>query len=167
MFHALSLGLTLYFLWVLLSGHFEPLLLGLGVASAAAVVFVAHRMEVIDSEGHPINLSWRAMFYWPWLAWEIVKANIDVARIIINPKMPIAPNMVELKGSQKTELGQAAYANSITLTPGTVTVGLRHGIFSVHALTTEAADELRKGEMDRRVTVLEGNSDPSTSQPAG
>ncbi len=167
MFHTLSLGFALYFLWILLSGHFSPLLLGLGVVSAAVVVFISKRMEVVDHEGHPIHMSWRAMLYWPWLTWEIIKSNIDVARIIVTPKMPIAPNMIELKGSQKTELGQAAYANSITLTPGTVTVGLRRGVFSVHALTAEAADGLRKGEMDRRVTVLEGESNPTTSEPAG
>ncbi|MEE8393204.1 MAG: Na+/H+ antiporter subunit E [Rhodospirillales bacterium] len=160
MLHALSLGFVLYFLWILLSGHFDPLLLGLGVVSAAAVVFIAHRMDLIDHEGHPVHLSWRLFLYWPWLIKEIVKANLDVALLIVNPKMPISPNMLEVKGSQKSELGQVIYANSITLTPGTVTVELEKGMFSVHALTHQAADGVRNGEMDRRVTGVEGHLDP-------
>ncbi len=158
MLHRLSLGLVLCILWLLLSGYFSSaLLLGLGLASVAAVVFIAHRMDVIDHEGHPIHLGWRATIYWPWLLGEIVKANIDVARRIIQPTMPIRLNLLHVKGSQKSELGNVIYANSITLTPGTVTVELEDGLLSVHALTTEAAEEVKGGEMDRRVTVMEGH----------
>ncbi|MBO32938.1 MAG: cation transporter [Rhodospirillaceae bacterium] len=156
--HRLSLGLVLCILWLLLSGYFSSaLLLGLGLASAAAVVFIAHRMDVIDHEGHPIHLGWRASTYLPWLLGEIVKANIDVAWRIIQPTMPIGPNLLRVKGSQKSELGNVIYANSITLTPGTVTVELEEGLLRVHALTTEAAEEVMSGEMDRRVTTMEGH----------
>lgn len=158
MLHRLSLGLALCILWLLLSGHFfSALLLGLGLASAAAVVFIAHRMDVIDHEGHPVHLGWRATIYLPWLLGEIVKANIDVARRIIQPSMPIRPNLLRVKGSQKSELGNVIYANSITLTPGTVTVELEDSLLSVHAITAEAAEEVLSGEMDRRVTAMEGH----------
>ena len=159
MLQTLSLGAVLYGLWLLLSGHYQPLLLGLGVASTIVVVLIARRMDLIDREGHPIHLSWRFLLYLPWLGWEIVKANIDIARVIVRPKMAIGPTVLRLKGTQKSELGHVIYANSITLTPGTVTIGLEEGVLSVHALTREAAEGLISGDMDRRVTAVEGAAD--------
>ncbi len=159
MLHALSLGVFLYILWLLLSGHFEPLLLGLGAASVAFVVWIAHRMDVVDHEGHPVHLTWRAIFYWPWLFKEIAKANLDVAAVIVRPDLPISPTLFPVTGSQKSELGLVIYANSITLTPGTVTVELEEGVLSVHALTHEAAEGVKNGDMDRRVTALEAHDD--------
>ena len=155
MLHAISLGLVLFGLWLLLSGFFTILLLGLGVGSVAAVVWIAHRMDVIDHEGHPIHLTWGALVYWPWLMWEIIKANWDVARCVLSPSLPISPTMIRVKASQNSDLGQVIYANSITLTPGTVTIDIDKDIMSVHALTLAAAEGLKSGEMDRRVTNME------------
>ena len=160
MLHALSLGLVLYGLWLLLSGYFQALLLSLGAVSVIAVVWIAHRMDVIDHEGHPIHLTVRAILYWPWLLVEIVKSNIDVAKVIIRRKMPISPSVIEVKATQETELGQVIFANSITLTPGTVAIAVDLDIISVHALTREAADGLQSGDMDRRVTAMEAHRDP-------
>jgi len=157
--HTLSLGGALGILWLLLSGLLEGWLLALGLGSIVVVVFFANRMDVIDHEGHPIHISWRALLYWPWLAWEIVKANIDVARVILDPKMPITPKVLHIKASQVTELGQVFYANSITLTPGTVTIGLENDGMDVHALTPVAIEGLLSGEMDRRVHAVEGIAD--------
>ncbi len=154
--HTLSLGLALFILWMLLSGHTEPLLLWLGLASVAVTVFIANRMDVIDHEGFPIHLSLKGAVYWPWLLWEIAKANVDVARVILRRDMPIEPAILDIEGSQKSELGHVIYGNSITLTPGTVTVDLEEGRLQVHALTRLAADGLLSGEMDRRVTLLVG-----------
>ena len=155
MLHALSLGLVLFGTWLLLSGFFEPLLLGLGVFSSALVVLIAWRMDMVDREGHPIHLGWRALVYWAWLAGEIVKAGIDVARRIVDPKMPIDPVLVRVKTSQESELGQVIYANSITLTPGTVSIRVTDNEILVHAVASAMARDLEKGEMDRRVTALE------------
>lgn len=162
MLHALSLGLVLYGLWMLLSGYFQPLLLGLGAGSVLAVIWIAHRMDVIDHEGHPIHLTGRAFLYWPWLIVEIIKSNIDVAKVILRAKMPIHPSVIEIKATQETELGQVILANSITLTPGTVTIAIDRDIMSVHALTREAADGLLTGDMDRRVTAMEAHVGPYT-----
>lgn len=160
MLHALSLGLALYGLWMLLSGYFVPLLLSLGAASVLVVIWIAHRMDVIDHEGHPIHLTGRAFLYWPWLIFEIVKSNIDVAKVILARKMPIHPSVIEIKATQETELGQVILANSITLTPGTVTLAIDRDIMSVHALTREAAEGLQTGDMDRRVTAMEAHVGP-------
>jgi multicomponent Na+:H+ antiporter subunit E len=156
--HAISLGLVLFATWLLLSGYFEPLLLTFGVASCLVVVWVAHRMDVVDREGHPIHLGLRMIGYWLWLAVEIVKANIDVAKCIVDPRLPIRPNLFWTKASQHSELGQVIYANSITLTPGTITMRVTGGRILVHALTTEAAAGVETGDMDRRVSALEGGA---------
>lgn len=156
MLHAVSLAVVLYLVWLLLSGIFEPLMLVLGLVSCLVVVAIARRMAVIDHEGHPIHLGWKAVGYWPWLALEIVKANLDVARRIVAPGLPISPTLVKLKTSQKSELGQVIYANSITLTPGTVSIDIEGDEITVHALSADAAAELESGDMDRRVTAMEG-----------
>lgn len=158
MLHAVSLGLALAILWMLLSGYFVPLLLTLGVVSIIVVVLIARRMDVVDHEGQPLHLNWRITFYWVWLLKEILVSAVHVSRVILSPKMPIKPSMLHLKPTQNSEMGRVIFANSITLTPGTVTVELEDGELAVHALTQEAADGLMTGDMDRRVTAVEGVS---------
>ena len=160
MARTLSLGLVLFATWMLLSGEFSldhGLILGLGIASVILVVLIAVRMDVVDHEGHPIHLTQRFVGYWLWLLLEIVKGGIDVTRRVWSPSMPISPTMYILKASQPGELGQVIYANSITLTPGTVTVRLDGGDILVHAIAREVGDDLASGEMDRRVTELEAS----------
>ena len=156
MVHALSLGCVLFGTWLLLSGHYDPLLVGLGLASCASVVYVTHRMDVIDHEGQPVHLTWRGAAYWPWLLVEIMKANIDVARRILTPGRSISPTMLRVRATQSTDLGLVIFANSITLTPGTVSVDVGESEILVHALSREGADDLARGEMDRRVTRMSG-----------
>jgi multicomponent Na+:H+ antiporter subunit E len=157
--HAISLSFALFGLWLLLSGYFTALLLGLGVASVVVIVWIAHRMDVIDHEGHPIHLSKRAFLYWPWLIVEIIKSNFHIARVIVSKDLPINPTLFKVRSTQKTELGQVVYANSITLTPGTVTIDIDKDILSIHALTADTAGDLKTGEMDRRVTSMEAHPD--------
>jgi multicomponent Na+:H+ antiporter subunit E len=129
-----------------------------GAGSAIAVVALAHRMDLVDHEGHPIHLGWRVLAYWPWLFREIIKSAWDVSRIIVDPRLPISPTMIRVPTSQKTAVGVVTYANSITLTPGTISMEVKHGEILVHALTRAAAEGLQEGEMDRRVTWFEGES---------
>jgi multicomponent Na+:H+ antiporter subunit E len=153
----LSLGVVLFATWMLLSGEFSVhhgLVLGLGIASVILVVLIAVRMDVVDQEGHPIHLTQRFIGYWLWLLLEIVKSSIDMTRLIWSPSLPVSPTMYILKAGQPGELGQVIYANSITLTPGTVTVRLDGGDILVHAITREMGEDLATGEMDRRVTRL-------------
>ena len=155
--YAISLAVALSVLWLLLSGYFDhTLLLGLGLASVILVLIVAHRMQIIDREGHPVHLVFKALVYWPWLMKEIVLANIDVAKAILRYPDGISPEVFEVTATQGSELGRVIYANSITLTPGTVTIALEDEQLTVHALTEVARDGLKTGEMDRRVTWLEG-----------
>ena len=156
--YRLSAVLVLFAFWLLLSGYFEPLLLTLGIASAIGVVWLAHRMDVIDREGHPIHLGVRATTYWAWLLKEIVVSAWTVTRIILDPRLPISPRVVRVKATQRTTVGQVIYANSITLTPGTVSIEVEAGEIVVHALTREGAVSLEEGDMDRRVTRFEGHA---------
>lgn len=156
MFRALSLGLVLFAAWLLLSGHYEPLTIGFGIASCVLVVFIVARMRVVDREGFPIHLSPAAVTYWPWLIWQIVLANIDVTRRVLSPGRAISPTLVRLKASQKSDVALVTYANSITLTPGTISVDVDPGEILVHALSRDGAEDLKRGEMDRRVTRMAG-----------
>jgi len=155
MFRALSSVATLFLFWVALSGYFTPFLLSAGLVSAIAVVWLAHRMAVVDREGHPIHLGLAATVYWPWLAKEIVKSAWDVTKIILHPRLPIQPTLVRLAPSQRTEVGLATHANSITLTPGTISVEVGRNEFLVHALTAEGAEGVQSGDMDARVSRFE------------
>lgn len=151
----LSAALTLFAFWLVLSGYFTPFLLAAGAASAVAVVAFGRRLEVVDPEGHPVHFAGMALRYWPWLVKEIVKSAWDVTRIIVDPKLPISPAFVRVRATQATAVGRVVFANSITLTPGTVTVDAGRREFLVHALTREGAASLVEGDMDRRVTANE------------
>jgi multicomponent Na+:H+ antiporter subunit E len=155
--NTIGLALALAAVWLLLSGHYEALILGFGVVSILISLFIAIRMDVVDHEGVPIHLTWSTLRYLPWLAIEIVKSNIDVARRVVDPKLPISPQLFETKASQASDLGQTIYANSITLTPGTVSVDLDPGVIRVHSISRAGADALDEGEMDRRVSQIEGD----------
>jgi multicomponent Na+:H+ antiporter subunit E len=139
-----------------MSGIFEPLILLLGVFSCVLVVVIAMRMDVIDHEAVPVHLTLKVLLYWPWLLWEIVKANIDVTKRVLG-LAEISPTMVRIKATQKTDLGIVIFANSITLTPGTISIDVdEDGYILVHALSREGTEGLEGGEMDRRVSEMEG-----------
>ena len=151
-----STFLVLFAFWLLLSGFFTAFLMAAGAVSSLAVVLFARRMDVADHEGHPVHLAPRALLiYWPWLITEIVKSAWTVALIILHPRLPISPTLVRVRATQKTDVGRTVFANSITLTPGTISVEVGRDEFLVHALTGAAASELAEGEMDRRVTEFE------------
>ena len=152
-----ALSVVLMAVWLLNSGHYKPLMIGFGVASSLLVVFLSWRMGIVDREGLPVHLLPRATVYAPWLFKEIFKANVDVAKRVLHPFEPdISPRLFDTGVTQKSDLGRVIYANSITLTPGTVSIGVRGSYITVHAIAEEVADGLQEGEMDRRVTWLEG-----------
>jgi len=148
----ISFGALLFALWVLLSGHFSFLLLSLGLASVALTLYLVRRMNVIDHESHPVHLYSKFPTFFIYIIREIVKANIDVIKRILKVGgKEISPQLVKLPVSQKTDLSRVIYANSITLTPGTVSVELNKDFVTVHALTKEGADELLSGDMSKMI----------------
>jgi multicomponent Na+:H+ antiporter subunit E len=155
MLRAAILFVLFYAFWILLSGFFTPFLLGAGAAVSLAVVWFAHRMEVADREGHPAHLGLSALGYWPWLAKEILKSALDVSKVILDPRLPASPTVVRFKPRQKTSVGLVTHANSITLTPGTLSIEVGPDQFVVHGLTRESAGAAMDSEMDRRVERFE------------
>lgn len=154
----LSLAAFLLAFWLILSGHYTPMLVTAGVASAIVCVMAAIRMRAADAEGHPLEFFGRAVTYFPWLAVEIAKSGWAVTKVILNPRLPISPTMTVVAASQRTAVGVASYANSITLTPGTITVGVDGNQLTVHALVNDGALDLEGGGMDRRVSQFEGTA---------
>ena len=153
--HTISLFLALAAFWLLNSGHYTLLITSLGLVSTALVLYIAHRMDVVDHESQPLHLTLKIPGYLAWLAKEIILSNISVVKHIWLGNKTISPVLTTIKASQKTDLGKVIYANSITLSPGTVTVDLAGDRIKVHALLRENIEALEAGEMDRRTSRLE------------
>lgn len=135
---------------------FKTLMLVFGVVSCLFVALVTSRLQIVDSNERPLIIFIRLVGYVPWLILEVVKSNIEVAKRIWHPGLPITPTIVTVKASQDTALGLVIHANSITLTPGTLSIDVEPGFIEVHALSTDSISGLENGEMDRRVARLEG-----------
>ncbi len=155
---AAGLVVSLFAFWLLLSGVYTHFLVLTGLGASIAVGALAFRMEVADREGHPLHFAPAVVTYWPWLIMEVLKSGLKVARIILDPRLPVSPTLARFRPTQKSAVGLATHANSITLTPGTITIEARPGEFLVHALTRADAAGLAGSEMDRRVSRLEGGS---------
>ncbi len=145
---------TLMIMWLILSGYFTGLLLTFGVLSCLFVVYIAQRMRLYAKDKLSVKLLLQLPSYGIWLVWQIILSNIAVAKTILRNE-PIKPVMAELPALQKTILGQVIYANSITLTPGTVSIVLKNNVILVHALYQSGIDDLVAGEMSRRVLQVD------------
>ena len=145
--------------WLLMSGIYNGLLLGFGIVSCLLSTWLSLRIGATDHEGLPTHLFARLPAYLVWLIGEIVSSNIATAKIILRGTSD--PEIFEVPANQATSAGLANYANSITLTPGTVTVDIDEtktgsSRFLVHALHPKFGDDVRSGDMDERNCVLEG-----------
>lgn len=155
MLRAFGLGTILFGFWLALSGHYTPLLLGFGVGSTVLVVYLSLRMLLVDPEGVPLHVAGRFLGYLPWLLKEMFVANVVVARVILDPKLPINPRIVYFHGSQDTDLGRVIFANSLTLTPGTITTGVEGHEFQIHALRAADVETDEERLMDVFCTRVE------------
>lgn len=153
--HTVSVVVVLSLIWLLNSGHYTPLLLSLGILSVLLVAWITHKMDVVDHESQPVHLTPRLPSYLWWLLKKLIASNLDVVGRVWRGNDSISPCMETLPLSQRTEMGKVIYANSITLTPGTVAIDLADRHVTVHSLTTRSLAELRQGEMDTRVSRLE------------
>lgn len=139
-----------------MSGHYTMLITSLGVISVVFAVVMSHRMGGTDQEGLPTHMFLRLPGYLLWLFKEILMSNLSTAKVILTNQSD--PEMFRTKFSQKTEAGVATYANSITLTPGTVTIDIEKDAFLVHALSSSFGDDVRSLEMNKKVSNLEGET---------
>lgn len=148
------LALLLFGTWLLWSGLFKPLLIGLGIVSTALTVYVAKRMGFFDTDLYAFRVSVRLIGYVGWLGKEVVRSSFDVARLVLTPSLPISPTVVEIEAQSSDPVDQVILGNSITLTPGTLALDVHNGRVLVHALTRAGADEVSAGEMNARVTRM-------------
>ena len=156
--HAPLLFISLMAFYVVLSGQIHSVfLMSAGVVCCLAITGLAVRLGIVDDEGMPYRWWLRTTLYLPWLMWQVLLANIDVLKRVWKPgKLDIQPRMITVPHELNTAYGVATYMNSITLTPGTVTVDVGDGTLLVHALTEDAANDLLSGEMHRRCKEVEG-----------
>lgn len=156
MLKSLTMLFALAVLWLLLSGYFDvPLLLFFGAASCILVTYIAHRMNVVDHESVPLHVGLKIGGYWFWLFREIAKANIAVTKAVFSDLGEIRPQVLTFETGLNSAFGKVILANSITLTPGTVTIELIGDRLTVHALTAATADPDVFIEMDKRISPME------------
>ena len=148
--------IILYLNWILWSGKFDAFHLSLGVISCALVTFMSHDLFLKRKKISPkiIVETIRFIKYVPWLLYQIILSNIHVASLVLSPRMPIDPKIIRYKTKLKTDISLVTFANSITLTPGTITADISDGEFIVHALSRKVADDLMTGEMEDKVAHI-------------
>jgi len=140
--------------WLLWSGFFKPLLLGLGAFSVALVVYLSHRLRLFDTDVFALRFSLRLFQFWGWLFKEVILSSLEVSRLVLSPKMPISPAVFEFKTRCSHPVDVVILGNSITLTPGTLTLNITDDKLIVHSLTRQGIKALEAGEMDRRIFRL-------------
>jgi multicomponent Na+:H+ antiporter subunit E len=172
---AKKLGLqfaVLIVFWLVLSGKFELTYLIFGVASAALVTFVTQDLLEFEETRRKKNVwsavslaraGWKLFAYFVWLGYSIVQSNLQVAYLVLHPKLPIQPGLLRFRTRLQSQVGQIILANSITLTPGTITVDLQEGTYLVHALVPEAAGNLLEARMQSKLEEIFG--EPEEPQP--
>ena len=140
--------------WIPFSGNFDAFHLSLGVLSCAFVAIISHKF-LFENFAAPKKMSkiFRFIAYMPWLIWQIILSNIHVVYMVLNPSK-IKPQVVQFKSNLKSELSMVTLGNSITLTPGTITMEIEDGEFFVHALDQQVADDVMTGEMEKRVAHI-------------
>ena len=163
-FYLVVLGIALVFIWLAWSGIYTDdegnpafLILSFGVVSVGLTVWVSHGLGVVDDEGQPIAWGIAPVGYLAWLLKEIIVANMDVIKRIVQPSLPISPTWVKVPAKQNSRLGRAVFANSVTLTPGTVSIDVGEEYIWVHAISKEGAESLVDdgGIMGQKVCKLE------------
>lgn len=154
------LFLALLILWLLWSGVFSPLMIFLGFMSCVLTIWLVRRFDTVDHESVPLQLGFGVLTYWGWLMKEIVMSSLQVSRIILSPKMQISPTIVKVKAKSRGSVGWVLFANSITLTPGTVTIAMdEKGLLTVHGITRDTAEGVITGDMNDRVANLQQQGD--------
>ncbi|MHA6623129.1 Na+/H+ antiporter subunit E [Pseudonocardia sp. DLS-67] len=142
--------------WLLLSGHYTVLLLVFGALSVLVVVVLVGRMDRADGTRVRVRMSPRAPRYAGWLAGQVVMSSLAVLRQVWSPRLAPRPVVGVTPVDDLSEVGTVVYANSITLTPGTLSLQIDDAGIEVHALRRSDLDGLQAGVMLDRVRQLEG-----------
>lgn len=152
---------ALLVLWVLLSGKFDVFHIGVGVVCVALLAWLQSKLAAFRRPGDPMLRPVAVALYGFWLFWQMLVSAWYVAKWIIGPQSRLDPHLFAFRCRMPSEVNSVSFANSITLTPGTLTVELEDDVFVVHALMPDTEADVLRGEMAGRVARL---SDP-TAQP--
>ena len=147
----------LFLFWILLSGYFQPLLLGFGVLSVAIVLVVLKRMDAVDQEQKQVNSGYSMLRYLVWLIGQIVSSAIFVTKLIWGSADKLSPTLAKIPVTNIPKKNRVLYANSITLTPGTLSVDLVDEELTVHALQKSSIESLKQGDMEKKIIAIWGN----------
>lgn len=150
--------------WWVLSGYTKPLLLTLGAISLGLVLIMTIRMRIVDEETAPYLTVPQALAYFAWLMVEIVKANLAVVRAVVSPNLEVSPTLTKIPTGHKSALARTMFANSITLTPGTVSVDMQDDHILVHALLSEMSAPEDFEEMSDRSAWAVGEPEAGTAE---
>lgn len=162
---------ALYGFWIILSGRFETKYLVMGAVGALLVTYLTQDLAKSEGNGRRprervysvLGGVWRFIFYAFWLLWNVLQSNLQVAYLVLHPKMPIRPGLLRLRTKLRNRTGHIMLANSITLTPGTITVDFDDGTYSVHALIPEAAQSLLEAKMQSKLERIFGEREEATT----
>lgn len=155
--YTVSWTVTLAVFWLLLSGFLKPLLLAFGVASVALVVFLLLRMDREDDQPEKLSFSFSTIRYVVWLLGQIILSSLDVTKLVWGSSKKLSPSLAKLPISDVPEKNRVLYANSITLTPGTLSVDIDDEHVTVHALKEQSLEDLQAGEMAKKAASVNGD----------
>jgi multicomponent Na+:H+ antiporter subunit E len=161
--HLVGMAVVLFAFWMILSGHTEIKFIVYGVLTSVVTAWVTYPLLLVtNKDGNRkyfvfgISLP-KLLKYSLWLLWQLVLANIDVARATTSQNLNINPKVVRFYFRTDNPMAEVVLADSITLTPGTVTLNVTDdGLFEIHALTDGAAAGVLDGSMQRKVADLFG-----------
>ena len=147
----------LLFFWSIIDGKLTVESIVLGTAASIIIIYLNRDIMFTIDDGGPVTLRylWHYSTLIAVLVVEIVKSNINVAKIVLNPKMPIEPSFVRVPVRFKKDFNKVLYGNVVTLTPGTLTVDIDEDEYIIHALTKDAAEGLHGSELEKHVLRLE------------
>lgn len=154
--HLIKWAVLLALFWLLLSGIYQPLIIAFGVVSVLLVIYVLKRMDETDTEQKPVASGARISRYFVWLIGQIIKSSIHVTKLVWGNPKNLSPSLAKVSVAQVPDKVRVLYANSITLTPGTLSVDLENDEITVHALQKESILELTEGEMEHKITSIWG-----------
>ncbi len=149
--------IAMFSFWILLSGEFNFILITSGVVASLITAYLSHDIFIGKADiKTEVGRMFRFFRYLPWLLWQIILCNVEIAYLVLSPKPLVDPQLVRFKNDLKTDLGIVTLAHSITLTPGTVTVEANKEEFVIHAIWQKSAEGIIDGEMQRKVKGIEG-----------
>lgn len=151
-----TFALLFFPFWMPLSGFFDVFHLSIGVGCCALVAYLSHDLLFVNVRVGDMRTIVRRFFaYIPWLIYQIYLSSIHVAKIVLSPKMPVQPHIIKFKTKLESDISLVTFANSITLTPGTITIDIKDGEYYVHCIDEAVSEDLLSvGEMEDRIAHI-------------